>query len=75
MFKLIKSIVKGARTSIYGEKTVAYQDTESLAEQAVTTLKSVSKLEKALDKCSAKNTLTGKLADRIKQDVVEELDA
>lgn len=75
MFKLVKNVVRGFRISVYGEKTVAYQDAESLSDQAMSTLKSVSKLEKSIAKCSNKSTLTGKLAARIQQDVVEELDA
>lgn len=75
MFKLVSSFVRGFRISIYGEKTVSYQDTESLSEQAASTLKSVSKLEKTINKCNGKNTLTGKLADRIQNDIIEELDS
>lgn len=75
MFKLVTSFVKGVRVSIYGEKTVSYQDTEALADQATSTLKSVSKLEKTIDKSKGKSTLTGKLAAKIQDDIVDALDS
>lgn len=75
MFKLVSSFVRGFRISIYGEKTVSYQDTESLSDQATSTLKSVSKLEKILDKSKGKSTLTGKLASKIQDDIVDALDS
>jgi hypothetical protein len=73
--KLVASIVKGFRVSVYGEKTVAYQDTESLADQATSTLKSVGRLEKQMSKSTNKNTLTGMLAVKIQADIVESLDS
>ena len=72
--KLVASVVKGVRVAIYGEKTVSYQDTESLADQATSTLKSVARLEKQMAK-SNKSTLTGKLAGKIEADIVDALDA
>ena len=75
MFKLVKNIVRGFREAIYGEKTVSYQDTESLADQATATLKSVARLEKTIAKSSGKTTLTGKLATKIQDDIVDALDA
>lgn len=75
MFKLVSSFVRGIRVSVYGEKTVSYQDTESLADQATATLKSVARLEKTVAKSTGKNTLTGKLASKIEQDIVDALDA
>ena len=75
MFKLISSTVRGIRTAIYGEKTVSYQDTEALADQAVATLKSVARLEKTVAKSTNKTTLTGKLASKIEADIVDALDA
>lgn len=75
MFKLITSFVRGFRVSIYGEKTVSYQDTESLADQATATLKSVARLEKQLDKASSKTSLTGKLAAKVQDDIVDALDS
>lgn len=75
MFKLISSTVRGIRVAIYGEKTVSYQDTESLSDQAISTLKSVGRLEKTIDKSKGKTTLTGKLAEKIQNDIVDALDA
>lgn len=75
MFKLGTSIVRGVRVAIFGEKTVSYQDTESLADQAVATLKSVARLEKTIDKSKGKTTLTGKLASKIQDDIVDALDS
>lgn len=75
MFKLVTSFVRGFRISIYGEKTVSYQDTESLADQATATLKSVARLEKTLDKSKGKTSLTGKLASKIQDDIVDALDS
>lgn len=75
MFKLVSSFVKGIRVSVYGEKTVSYQDTESLSDQATATLKSVAKLEKVLDKSKGKTSLTGKLASKIQDDIVDALDS
>lgn len=75
MFKLVSSFVRGFRISIYGEKTVSYQDTESLSDQATATLKSVAKLEKVLDKSKGKTSLTGKLASKIQDDIVDALDS
>ena len=73
--KLVASVVKGFRVSIYGEKTVAYQDTEALADQATSTLKSVGRLEKQMAKSTNKSTLTGKLAGKIEADIIEALDS
>lgn len=75
MFKLVTSFVRGCRVAIYGEKTVSYQDTESLADQATATIKSVARLEKTLDKAKKPNSLTGKLASKIQDDIVDALDA
>lgn len=75
MFKLVTSFVRGFRVSIYGEKTVSYQDTEALADQATATLKSVARLEKQLDKSSGKTSLTGKLAAKVQDDIVDALDS
>lgn len=75
MFKLITSAVHGFRVAVYGEKTVSYQDTESLSDQATATLKSVARLEKTVAKSKGKTTLTGKLAAKIEQDIVDALDA
>ena len=75
MFKLVSSFVRGFRISVYGEKTVSYQDTESLADQATATLKSVARLEKQLSKATNKTSLTGKLAGKIENDVVDALDS
>lgn len=74
MFKLVTSFVRGVRVSIYGEKTVSYQDTESLADQATSTLKSVARLEKTIAKSNGKTSLTGKLAAKIQGDIVDALD-
>lgn len=75
MFKLVTSFVKGIRVSVYGEKTVSYQDTEALADQATATLKSVARLEKTIAKSNNKTSLTGKLASKIENDVVDALDS
>lgn len=75
MFKPVASFVRGFRVAIYGEKTVSYQDTEALADQATSTLKSVARLEKQLAKSSNKSSLTGKLSTKIEADVVDALDA
>ena len=75
MFKLVTSIVRGFRVSIYGEKTVSYQDTEALSDQATSTLKSVARLEKTMAKSTNKSTLTGKLAGKIEADIIDALDA
>lgn len=73
--KLVASVVRGFRVSVYGEKTVSYQDTEALADQATSTLKSVARLEKQMAKSTNKTSLTGKLAGKIEADIVDALDA
>lgn len=72
--KLVSTTVRGFRIAIFGEKTVAYQDTENLSDQATATLKSVARLEKTIAKAN-KASLTGKLASKIQDDIVETLDS
>lgn len=72
--KLVSLTVRGFRVAIYGEKTVSYQDTESLSDQALSTLKSVARLEKTIAKAN-KASLTGKLAVKVESDIIETLDS